>query len=109
MVERRKFQRVRQNNWLGGVCGGIAYAFGFPVVLVRVGTRPFCLGLVLSKYFRSRKRKSADDGGAKNSKNQKRQVFKASRLTPAGGRPTRNRSSRRRSRTSGRRTRPRRR
>lgn len=48
MVERRKFQRVRQNNWLGGVCGGIAYAFGFPVVLVRVGTLMF---LFLSAYW----------------------------------------------------------
>ena len=36
MVARKEFKCVQENNWIGGVCGGIAYAFGVPALLVRI-------------------------------------------------------------------------
>jgi phage shock protein PspC (stress-responsive transcriptional regulator) len=31
----RPFKRVDENNWFGGVCGGLAYFLGIPTWLVR--------------------------------------------------------------------------
>lgn len=32
---KNKFRRVNEHAWLGGVLGGLAYAFGFPTWIVR--------------------------------------------------------------------------
>jgi len=36
MQERRPFKKVDDDSWIAGVCGGIAYAYGLPVVMVRI-------------------------------------------------------------------------
>jgi phage shock protein PspC (stress-responsive transcriptional regulator) len=33
---RRVFRLVKENNWIGGVCGGLAYWLGIPVWIVRM-------------------------------------------------------------------------
>jgi phage shock protein PspC (stress-responsive transcriptional regulator) len=35
-VARKPFKRILGENWVGGVCAGLAYAFGCPVLLVRI-------------------------------------------------------------------------
>ena len=35
---RRPFKKVSDDHkWLVGICGGIAYAFGIPVLFIRIG------------------------------------------------------------------------
>ena len=36
MAERRPFARIEENRWLAGAAGGIAYAMGWPVLVVRL-------------------------------------------------------------------------
>ena len=36
MKKRKPLKRVNNHEWLAGVCGGIAYAYGLPVVGVRI-------------------------------------------------------------------------
>ncbi len=36
MSERKPFKKVREDGWIGGVCGGIAYAFGIPTLWLRI-------------------------------------------------------------------------
>ena len=35
-METKALRRSQAHNWLGGVCAGIAYGFGFPVWVMRV-------------------------------------------------------------------------
>lgn len=37
-MQKRPFRRTRQHRRIGGVCGGLAYAFGIQPVIVRVLT-----------------------------------------------------------------------
>jgi len=55
---RKDFRRVQDNNWVGGVCGGIAYAFGISAILVRVVALvlvllsvPYAAGVVFWGYI----------------------------------------------------------
>jgi len=59
---RRPFKKVSDDHkWFVGICGGLAYAFGVPVLLVRVGfillmlcTNPYLHyigGLIFSAYI----------------------------------------------------------
>jgi phage shock protein PspC (stress-responsive transcriptional regulator) len=36
MDERRPFKAVKKEAWIGGVCAGLAYAYGLPVLWLRV-------------------------------------------------------------------------
>jgi phage shock protein PspC (stress-responsive transcriptional regulator) len=38
-----KFKRVSGHEWLGGVCGGIAYSLGIPTWIVRMAVVVFVL------------------------------------------------------------------
>jgi len=35
-LERKSFKRIQGENWIGGICGGLAYAFGWPALIVRI-------------------------------------------------------------------------
>ncbi len=35
-METRRPLKMINDSWIGGVCGGIAYAYGWPVVAVRI-------------------------------------------------------------------------
>lgn len=35
-MENKKLRRIPQRGWLGGVCAGFAYFFGFPVWVLRL-------------------------------------------------------------------------
>ena len=43
MTVRKPFARVQEHRWLAGVAGGIAYAMGWPVLVVRL----IALGIVV--------------------------------------------------------------
>lgn len=32
----RKFKLINEDSWIGGVCEGLAYWFGFPVWIIRL-------------------------------------------------------------------------
>lgn len=36
-MENKKLRRIPQKGWLGGVCAGFAYYFGFPAWVIRAG------------------------------------------------------------------------
>ncbi len=36
MPNRRPLRKVSEDSWIAGVCGGIAYAYGLPVTVVRI-------------------------------------------------------------------------
>lgn len=33
---QRQFKRVNNDEWIGGVCGGLAYWLGIPVLIIRL-------------------------------------------------------------------------
>jgi phage shock protein PspC (stress-responsive transcriptional regulator) len=36
MQERKPLKKITDDEWIGGVCGGIAYAYGLPVTVIRI-------------------------------------------------------------------------
>lgn len=36
MKDRKPLRKVDNDSWVAGVCGGIAYAYGLPVTVVRI-------------------------------------------------------------------------
>lgn len=49
MKKRRPLKMVDNDGWFAGVCGGIAYAYGWPVTIVRIFF--FLFALVLSNKW----------------------------------------------------------